>query len=231
MARVPAGSSFLADRDRWRIDERSRELLHGLLGTRPSEGAVNFVERAVTDYLHDRNALAGGADQAEVRRELKRFQKGLCDVIRFLKEPADDEPASIDAANALLARHVEFDGLPAAPGEMLLRLARSFDAAAAAALVVKASKANDPARERLILQLWLACEAAGATPTIRGHQSGREDREEAEPWSPFVEFAFSVVVNVSDHIGEPAPLRNSGFPAAVRNAMKSREGKPKQNRK
>lgn len=218
MARVPAGSSGLPDAMRWRMDEASRVRLRELLAADPDKAQVREIENVVAEYLHARDALKDGADQSEVRAELRKFRKGLGVVVRFLDTVDYDRQPAIGAANTLLSHKLDFERLPETPGAALIDLAHAFDAAAEKAQTVKLSKASDPARLGHYADLHRAVERLSVTPTIRGYQGGRQGKD-AEPWSPFVEFAFAVGCSVADHLGDARPIRNSGFPDMLRRAI------------
>lgn len=234
MARVPTGVSVLSHERPWHVDETSLAWLSQLLDKAPLPPQIAEIERVVADYLHARDAYNDGANHDDTRAELAKFRDGLSAVIRFLDVVDDARQHAIGAANLLLARELDFDRLPKIPGAAitdlalahreLADLALAFDAAASNAIEAKPSKAKDPARVGLYADLYRVIERQGGQPTIRGHQGGRPGENE-EPWSKFAEFAFAVACSVADHAGAEKPQRNSGFPFALRTAVKSRETK------
>lgn len=231
MARAPTGYSWLASSERWRAGENVCASLAAALGAAPSPEVIKAVEAAGNEYLHTHRMLADGSDLQAARDELVKLRSALSVVVEFFDDgDGDVEPSEVQrrrqAALMLMRGGLSFDGLPPAPGPMLVRLAEAFRAAAGEASGVKLPSGRDPAQTALFIATAHEVERSGRKVTVRGDQAATDAA--AEPWSPYVEFAFCMHSELAALAGldrSSLPQRNSGYPRAIREALKSREKK------
>lgn len=231
MARAPTGISWLADSERWCAGEKVCAALAAVLGAAPSPEVIKTVEAAGNEYLHAHRTLADGSDLEAAREELGQLNNALSVVIEFFDdgggvvEPSEGQRRR-QAALMLMRDGLSLDGLPPAPGAMLVRLAEAFRAAAREGSGVKLPSGRDPAQTALFIAAAHAVEQYVGKVTIRGDQAATDTA--TEPWSPFVEFVFLMHGELAALAGlrrETLPQRNSGYPRAIRKALKSREKK------
>ncbi len=228
MARIPTGSSFIADHDRWQMDKVVCRTFEKLSGADFSRELIEIIEKVVNSYLHDRARFEAGADMSEVTDHIKKFRKALETLSRFLDGPFDESlPRSLDAACCLVSKHYRVENADEYPGPKLQSLLKQFDEAASQALTEKGSRASDPSSERFDMALMDELEDAGVQISVRGHQGGGVGAD-AERWSEYTEFAFVLKSSIADHCSIDRPKRNSGFPAALSRANAARK-KRKQN--